>query len=248
MKLQKYLTIFFILIINISVIEIVSADSRVSQDFLMGKFNPKNHPGFVRVNRKFASRNGMYLQKEAYTAFKRMYQAALKDGVRLRIISATRNYKHQKRIWEAKWTGRTKVSGKNLAKTISAPVNRAKKILRYSSMPGSSRHHWGTEVDLNSFNNNWFRYGKGARLYQWLQQNAKKYGYCQVYTKKNKARLNGYEEEKWHWSYMPLSSAYTRLSDKHLRPEYFSGFKGSAVATKIDIINSYVLSINPACK
>ena len=31
-----------------------------------------------------------------------------------------------------------------------APFERALDLLRYSSMPGSSRHHWGTDVDVHS--------------------------------------------------------------------------------------------------
>ncbi len=225
----------------------VYADTTVLKSFLMGKFTPQKHPNFVRINSQYASRKGMYLQREAYIAYMKMYQAARKDGVYLKIRSATRSFEHQKRIWEAKWTGRRKVSGMNLSKKIPNSLNRARKILHYSAMPGSSRHHWGTEVDLNSFSHSWFSYGKGRRLYEWLQKNAKKHGFCQAYTKKNQHRLTGYEEEKWHWSYMPLSSSYTKQSKEEIILNDFSGFKGSSVAKKVDIINSYMLSINPEC-
>ena len=36
----------------------------------------------------------------------------------------------------------------------------------------------------------------------WLVQNGASYGFCQPYTA---GRCAGYNEEKWHWSYMPLS-------------------------------------------
>lgn len=237
----------FLTILSILIISSAFAVPKESKSFLMGKFRVQNHADFVRINSKYASRKGMYLQKEAYVAYKKMHQAAREDGVYLKIRSAARNFEHQKRIWEAKWTGRRKVSGMNLAKKIPHNLNRARKILRYSAMPGSSRHHWGTEIDLNSFNNNWFAYGKGRHLYKWLQKNARRYGFCQVYTKKNRQRLTGYEEEKWHWSYMPLSSHYTKKFKEKIKLNDFSGFKGSTTAKKVDIINSYVLTINPEC-
>lgn len=223
-------------------------EKSVTLDFLMGKFKPRNHPSFVRINQKYANKKGMYLQKEAYEAFKKMHRAALKEGVRLQIRSATRTYNHQKIIWERKWTGKTKVSGQNLAKTIPSPEKRARKILHYSSMPGSSRHHWGTDIDLNSFSNKWFSRGKGLKLYNWLNANASKYGFCQVYSSKDKARPHGYEEEKWHWSYIPLASRYTERSAKNLLAGHFSGFKGSNVAQAVGIVDKYVLGINPECQ
>lgn len=219
----------------------------VSKPFLMGKYSPAKHPDFVKVNKRYASK-GLYLQKETYSAFKAMYQAAKQEGVTLTIRSGTRTFAHQKAIWERKWTGKRLVSGMNLAKAIKNPVKRAKLILHYSSMPGSSRHHWGTDIDLNAFNNRWFESGKGLKIYSWLRQNAYKFGFCQVYSKKDVNRPVGYDEEKWHWSYLPLARTYTDLSMKMLTPQDFSGFKGSDTAGKIGIINNYILGINPACK
>jgi len=219
----------------------------ITQNFVMGKFNPKQHKNFIKVEPKYANRKGLYLQKETYDAFKKMYSAAQKAGIKLQIRSASRNFDYQKGIWERKWTGKTKVSGKNLAKTQANFVQRAKTILRYSSMPGSSRHHWGTDIDLNSFENSWFSQGKGLKLYTWLQNNAAHYGFCQVYTQKGAQRRTGYEEEKWHWSYRPLASQYTNFAKQKIRPEYFTGFKGAEAAKDVNIVNHYILGINPAC-
>src|SRR5690606_20786157 len=113
----------------------------VDKNYLLGKFNQNQDERFVQIADQYSggSAKGAYLRKETYEAFVRMAEAAKADGVNLIIISATRNYFQQKAIWERKWTNDTE------SKT---PVDRAKKILLYSSMPGSSRHHWGTDVDL----------------------------------------------------------------------------------------------------
>ena len=145
MKRLTQLPLFLIILFTMN--SICSAEpippQEITTDFIMGKFEPRNQPSFTVINNKYADRGGLYLQVETYNAFKAMYKAALQDGVKLKIRSATRNFTYQKGIWERKWTGQTKVGGQNLAKTIADPVKRAKKILRYSSMPGSSRHHWG---------------------------------------------------------------------------------------------------------
>ncbi|MGB1011458.1 MAG: M15 family metallopeptidase [Thiolinea sp.] len=226
------------------------APSNESLEFLTGQFSPAKHPNFVRLGSNYSSRSNMYLQKEAYEAFKAMYKAAKKDGVRLVIRSAARNFNTQRTIWEGKWNGKRKVGGVlNIDKKIPDPVKRALKILEYSSMPGSSRHHWGTEIDLNSFDNKWFTSGKGKKLYQWLEQNAARFGYCQPYTAKGPdGRGSGYNEERWHWSYTPLAGPYTEQAAQQLRSDMIRGFKGGKTAESVKIVEHYVLGINPACR
>ena len=136
----------------------------VSQQFLMGQFNARKHASFIKINKKYASRSGMYMQKLPYEAFRAMHADAKQSGITLRILSASRSFNHQKSIWEAKWNGERKVGGiRNIKRSIKNPTQRALKILEYSSMPGSSRHHWGTDIDLNSFTNSYFEKGKGKK-------------------------------------------------------------------------------------
>lgn len=215
-------------------------------DYIMGHFEPAKHPDFVIIDIKHADREGLYLRKDTYEAFKKMYEHALKDGIRLQIRSATRNFNYQKGIWEAKWTGEKLIEGgENLAQTTPDPKDRALKILRYSSMPGTSRHHWGTDIDLNSFDNSWFEAGEGLNIYRWLAVHAEKYGFCQPYSA---GRSTGYLEERWHWTYMPVSAKLTSLAQKELRNEMINGFLGSEAAVMIDVVKNYVMGINEKCK
>lgn len=219
----------------------------ISLDYIMGKFDPKEDKRFVEVDKKFASRSGLYLRKEAYEAFLRLVEEAKKDGLSFKILSATRNFDYQKGIWERKWNGQTLVGGKNLSKTIIDEVERAKKILEFSSMPGTSRHHWGTDFDLNAFENSYFEKGQGKQEYEWLVRNAGKFGFCQPYSKKDELRPFGYNEEKWHWSYNPLSKTFTQLAELKLKAEMITGFDGSNAATKLKVVHHYVLGINNEC-
>lgn len=210
----------------------------VDKNYLLGKFNQNQDERFVQIADQHlgGSAKGAYLRKETYEAFVRMAEAAKADGVNLIIISATRNYFQQKAIWERKWTNDTE------SKT---PVDRAKKILLYSSMPGSSRHHWGTDVDLNNLNNEYFDSGDGLKIYSWLKAHAHEYGFCQPYTAKTDGRT-GYEEERWHWSYTPLSIPFLEAYKKTVTLADIKDFLGSETAAQIDIITNYVDGVS--CK
>lgn len=223
----------------------VSFSDTVGVRILTGKFSPEKEQGFDEVDIEYASRKGIYLNIEAYKAFIKMFYAAQKDGIKLTIISGTRNFNYQKSIWEAKWNGSRLVDGKNLAVTVSDPVERAGIILKYSSMPGTSRHHWGTDIDLNSLDNQYFETSAGKKVYEWLRENASGFGYCQPYTP---GRSSGYAEEKWHWSYIPLAGGYLTEYVKNINYSHISGFSGSNTAEKIDVINNYVIAIDSSCK
>ncbi len=226
----------------------IEQSTEFTTDYLMGKFEPRKHPDFTRIGKQYASNGGMWMRKDAYDSFVRMHTAAKKDGINLRIISAVRPFYHQKRIWEAKWTGKRQVDGKMLSREVKEGAeNRALKILRWSSMPGTSRHHWGTDVDLNDLNNSYFERGKGAKIYQWLTENANDYGFCQVYSPKDEFRPYGYQEEKWHWSYLPVSKKLTQLYKEKIQNKDISGFEGAESAELIDVVEKYVLGINQDC-
>lgn len=224
----------------------ITVGQQVDRNYLLGKFDPTTHPQFSKLSDEHAqgSAKGAYLRKETYQAFIKMSEAAKKEGVELIIISATRNFDSQKRIWENKWEGRTMVEGKNLT-TVKDSKERARLILLYSSMPATSRHHWGTDMDLNSLENSYFESGEGLKIYQWLTTHAPEYGFCQPYTSKTGGRT-GYEEEKWHWSYLPLSGDFLETYKKQVRYSDIKGFAGSEVAKTMEVIKRYVEGV--ACK
>lgn len=217
-------------------------------DYCMGRFEPNKHEDFEVIPILYADREGMYLRRDVLTAFRYMFEAAKKEGINLQIRSATRNFNYQKGIWERKWTGATTLSdGTNVATDLKEPKAKALKILEYSSMPGTSRHHWGTDIDLNAFSNDYFEQGEGKSIYHWLQNNAASYGFCQPYTAKGPNRPNGYNEEKWHWTYQPLGSEITEYAKQYLKNQMIVGFEGAGTAEEIDVVGKYVLGINQGC-
>lgn len=205
--------------------------TQIDKNFVLGKFNYEKNELFVLVEAQHSSKT-TYLNKDVYNAFKRMFDEAKNDNIELKIISGTRNFIEQKIIWERKW---------NKYKYLQ-PEDRAKKILEYSSMPSTSRHHWGTDIDLNSLRNSYFDKGQGFKVYEWLTKNANKFGFFQVYTSKETGRT-GYNLEKWHWSYMPLAANYLNFYNSNIFDKDLTGFKGCELAEKLDIISNYVNGI-----
>jgi LAS superfamily LD-carboxypeptidase LdcB len=227
---------------------VVVKKDTVSKQYLLGKVIASKDTNFIAIDAKYTSKNNMYLRKDAYKAFVKMHDAALKDGVTLTILSAFRSFNEQKGIWEGKWTGRVLYYGKNIATSYPDPVERSKYVLKYSSMPGTSRHHWGTDMDMNSMELAYYKSEAGKKMYNWLTENASKFGFCQPYTAKDSSRLTGYEEEKWHWSYYPISSVYYEQYQERITYDDLKGFEGFATAKQIDVIKNYVMSVNKKCQ
>ena len=220
----------------------------IALNYLIGDVNPANDPTFARIPEKYLGGSRVWGHAEAVAALTRMGDAAAADGVQLKAVSAFRSFSDQKRIWDNKWNGTTRVEGRRLPDTHPDPKARALKILEQSSMPATSRHHWGTDFDLNDLNNSYFASGEGKRVYDWLQTNAGAFGFCQTYTAKGADRPNGYNEEKWHWSYMPVAGPYLAAYPHVVGYDHIRGFEGAATARDIDVIANYVLGINPACR
>lgn len=217
--------------------------------YLTGRFDPAKRDDFVVVPLEYTLYGSkVYLKKETYAVWRAMEAKAQEDGISLKITSGARNFDYQKTLWDNKWSGVTKVEGKNLTKSIPDGLLRFKKILAYSAAPSTSRHHWGTEIDINDVNPEYFNQRKGIEEYAWLVENAPKFGFCQTYNmKEDTGHATGYDEEKWHWSYLPLARGFTKNYKELVTEQDIFGFEGEEYVAEQDLINDYVLSINPEC-
>jgi len=223
---------------------------KIAQDrnYLLGKFDPSKNENFTVIPTEYSiSGYKMYLRKETLDAFLKMAEAAEKEQIILKIASATRNFIYQKGIWNNKWTGIMLVDGKNLNTTVPNELQKFIKILEYSAAPGTSRHHWGTDIDINDATPPYFDSEKGEKEYAWLTKNAPLFGFCQPYDLKDNNRETGYNEEKWHWSYKPLAKDFTQEYKNIIKESDISGFDGDKYISNFDLINDYVLDINPDC-
>jgi len=167
--------------------------SDFSKDELMGKGNPIFYGDSYK------------LRKEAHEAFLKMKSEAAKEGIKIKVVSSYRNYAHQNRIWERKY--------KKFTNEGLSPIKTIKKIIEYSTIPGTSRHHWGTDLDIVDGNakqpkgllleENFHGEGPFCKFKEWMDIHANTFGFYLVYT--NKKDRKGFKYEPWHYSYAPLS-------------------------------------------
>ncbi|NKI27414.1 M15 family metallopeptidase [Arenibacter sp. 6A1] len=191
------------------------------------------------------------LRKEAHDAFIDMKKAAYSDGVDLKIVSSYRNFLRQDAIWEGKYLQFTEQEG-------MSPTAAIEKIVEYSTIPGTSRHHWGTDADIidgypittgdvlevEKFEEG----GPFAYFKNWMDENAHKYGYYLVYT--NNPKRKGFKYEPWHYSYAPLSvpmlTSFRRKNIyKLLLEEDIIGKENFSSGFLKDYIRNNIMSINP---
>ncbi|WP_301003662.1 M15 family metallopeptidase [Arsukibacterium sp.] len=154
-------------------------------------------------------------------AWQQLQQAAAADDIELKIVSAFRSFQRQAAIWQAKCEGSRPVY--NLAQQqvpISSLSGLAKleAIMLYSAIPGASRHHWGTELDIYDaaavpknyqpqlIPNEYQDAGPFAKLSQWLNSEASKYGFFRPY----QFYRGGVAAEPWHLSYAPIANSCMR--------------------------------------
>lgn len=195
-----------------------------------GMVPPSKNPRFVRLPNSIAHKTE-FLQKNVAHDLQRMVIAAQKDGVRLRVISGFRSFEHQKSIWQRKW--HTFTGEKN-------DTARVRRILRYSTPPAFSRHHWGTDVDLNSLKLAYWASADGRKTLDWLRKNAHRFGFCEVYSGN---RTSGHTSEMWHWSHIASARPYylVRLANLNQAGK-LTGLSGSHVLTPA-LLRPYVTSL-----
>lgn len=221
-----------------------------AEQYLTGQFDPYKHPAFTTLaGAGIPDRGrGVILRKETVLALKGLFDEMKKDLPRqvFWVQSGTRNFASQKSIWESKWNGSMSVEGIRL-NTIRDPLDKARRILRYSSMPGTSRHHWGTDFDINELTVDYYTQGSGQALYAWMLAHAPSHGFCLVYTQ---GRSAGYQFEPWHWSYRPLSSRFLKDWEALHQEQKISAkdihFSGSDQA--FSLAGVYAGSVSAACR
>ena len=151
------------------------------------------------------------LEKETYSAFVKMKDAAEKDGIIIKLVSGFRDFYRQQMIWNNKYKKFTNEF------SLDGPTA-IKEIIRFSTIPGTSRHHWGTEIDIidKNFQNEKDlliskKYEEGGifnSLKKWMDKNSKRFGFYIVYD--DDSNRPGFEYEPWHYTYKPISDLYQR--------------------------------------
>ncbi len=186
----------------------------------------------------------------AYDTFQKMKNEALKSGIQLEVVSAYRSFNRQKEIWNRKYSTFTSQG--------LSPIGAINKIIEYSTIPGTSRHHWGTDIDLIDsavqrpnnvlLEKHYIDEGVFCRMKEWMDQNASKFDFYEVYT--NTPGRKGFKYEPWHFSYAPLSKpmlkTYLNIDIlaliKNLNIQGSTHFSNQFIE---DYIKNHILDIHP---
>jgi LAS superfamily LD-carboxypeptidase LdcB len=91
------------------------------------------------------------LHAHVVAPFLNLRNAAAADGFDLVPVSSFRDFARQLAIWNGKFSGAAPLydeSGRMLVAEQLPPPERVAAILQWSALPGASRHHWGTDLDL----------------------------------------------------------------------------------------------------
>lgn len=156
------------------------------------------------------------LHNHVVTPFLNLRRAALADGFDLVPQSSFRDFSRQLTIWNQKFSGARPMvdaAGLPLDPNKLDAAERVEAILMWSALPGASRHHWGTDVDLIDRHAvaRGFRVqltpqefepgGPFAALAEWLADNAARFGFFRPF----RGVLSGVQPEPWHFSFAPIA-------------------------------------------
>jgi LAS superfamily LD-carboxypeptidase LdcB len=158
------------------------------------------------------------LHRDAVGPFLEMQEAAEREGMRLQVRSGFRDFATQLLIWNQKWRGERPLwsrQGVLLERARIDDCDMIDTILAWSAIPGGSRHHWGSDLDVvdaaaiptgyevqlvpTEYSTN----GIFARLSAWLEGNLPHFGFFRPY----RSDRGGYCPEPWHISYAPVAAA-----------------------------------------
>lgn len=197
------------------------------------------------------------LEPQTAIAFEAMAQKAAEDGIQLAICSAYRPFERQLAIWNAKASGKRAVLNTNeQAVDIEGLTDDeiVDLILLWSALPGASRHHWGTDIDvfdakqidvsaLRLVEAEYSQNGPCAKLHHWLISHAEDFGFYFPFQRGKSA----VSPEPWHISYFPVSQTllpqFDPLALANLIENSDMLLKEAVLARVEALVTKYVLHI-----
>ena len=156
------------------------------------------------------------LHYETVASFLAMRDDAARTGIDLRPVSSFRDFERQRVLWNRKWSGERPLydrAGVELDPVQLSDAKRVDAILCWSAVPGGSRHHWGSDIDVidaaampegyqvQLLPAEYAPAGVFERLTAWLDRNMHRFGFHRPYA----SDRGGTGVEPWHISYAPVA-------------------------------------------
>jgi len=225
------------------------------------KFTAEQLTGRTRSHLRDLTDPACSLHQQVVSPFLTLRAAAAADGIDLVARSSFRDFDRQLVIWNAKFRGERPMQdreGRPLDVAGLTPAQRVEAILWWSALPGTSRHHWGTDFDvvdasampkdfkLQFVPAEYLDGGPFHRLTLWLDEHMHAFGFYRPFT----TDRGGVSPEPWHLSYAPVAnSASAQFSPRDLR----AVIEGAEIEGKVEILAAldrnyatYVVNVDAA--
>ncbi len=216
------------------------------------KLNKKNVLNAASLGKDSQSIDFVTLEKpihcDVVNAIAALKQKAALAGFDLMLVSGFRSFDQQLRIWNDKATGKRQVLDENEEPMDISFVDKSEllfSILRWTALPGASRHHWGSDFDIfdaAAVDDNYTlqltvketkKNGPFERFYYWLDQYFQ--NEASDFFRPYEDFLGGVAAEPWHLSYRPIAEVY----DKNLSLSLIvSTIKSSDIVLKEEILEN----------
>jgi LAS superfamily LD-carboxypeptidase LdcB len=203
---------------------------------------------------------GAALHRDVIAPYLALKTAAAEVGIELEIASGFREFEAQVRIWNRKYRGERPLYDEYGRVRDHGSLDQNQliaAILCWSALPGTSRHHWGTDIDVidRAAMPEDYRYkllpeeyeagGIFHRLNVWLDNNIARFGFFRPYAEYR----GGVYPEPWHLSYAVIAAAALKSCTQNLIAETVRDSdvlgKDCVLAQLPDIYHRYVKNISP---
>lgn len=171
---------------------------------------------------------GHYVAPAIVEPFLRLRSLAAESGFDLQIVSGYRSLEKQANIWRAKAAGQRTLWGEDGGALDFHSLSEAellRAIMRWSAIPGASRHHWGTDIDIYDAAALPRGYqlqltasecepgGVMGEFHSWLGQRMADSSACGFY-RPYVQDLGGVSPEPWHLSFGPCAGLFEKAYDE----------------------------------
>ena len=204
-----------------------------------------------------------YLHTNIVNDFVALQSAAASAGFDLCIASSFRDFNRQSAIWNAKFSNKRVVLNKAqqaVELNSLSDIEKCTAIMLYSALPGASRHHLGTDLDifdksavsddyeLQLTPDEYQHGGPFAELSQWLDTHLAEFGFYRPY----QHDLGGVAPELWHISHIAQSEqlmSHLSLEVLHNCIKESDLLGKDAILTHLPALyERFVLNVSPPAK
>ncbi len=207
------------------------------------------------------SDSDFFLDRKALLDFKNLQACALENNFNLSIYSSFRSFEAQCSIWNKKARGERALLdslGNPLFYNELSPKEILYAIMRWSAIPGFSRHHWGSDLDIfdaNTMSRSLVQLtpsevegdGACAPMHDFLENILPQYGFYLPYEKD----LGGVAPERWHISHIETSHFYFEQLSLEFFIQTIEQHKENILLSELileeaeDIYHRFVINVAP---